>query len=67
MWQEWPANLPARTPPPPEASVDTTPVEQPAVLPETNAIEGVPPPVEEPPVEQPPSEETAPPPEQPQT
>jgi monofunctional glycosyltransferase len=55
------------TPPPPEASVDTTPVEQPAGLPEANAIEMPPPAIEEPPVEDPlPEEETPPPPGQPQ-
>jgi monofunctional glycosyltransferase len=55
------------TPPPPEASVDTTPVEEPAVSTDTNAVETAPPPAEQPPVEQPPADEPAPPPGQPNT
>jgi monofunctional biosynthetic peptidoglycan transglycosylase len=55
------------TPPPPEASVDTTPVEEPTVPTDTNAVETAPPPAEQPPVEQPPADEPAPPPAPPQT
>lgn len=54
------------TPPPPEASVDTTPVEQPAVPTEPNAIEPVAPSLEDVPVDQTSPEETPPSPEEPQ-
>jgi monofunctional glycosyltransferase len=53
------------TPPPPEASVDTTPIEESPVI-ESNAIEPVPPPIEEAPTELPPEEDVAPPPTAPQ-
>jgi monofunctional biosynthetic peptidoglycan transglycosylase len=49
------------TPPPPEASVDSTPVEEPIVI-EQNAIEVAPSTVEEPAVEQTPAQEPAAPP-----
>ena len=60
------------TPPPPEASVDTTPVEEEPVLPDTNAIEVTPDLAPEEPVESPPATEqapaeTTPPPATPQT
>jgi monofunctional biosynthetic peptidoglycan transglycosylase len=55
------------TPPPPEASVDTTPVEEPTVSTDTNAVETAPPSVAEPPAEQPPADEPVPLPAPPQT
>jgi monofunctional biosynthetic peptidoglycan transglycosylase len=54
------------TPPPPEASVDTTPVEEPALSTEPNAIEPALPLVEEVPPAQAPAEEPPLPPEEPQ-
>ncbi len=56
------------TPPPPEPSVDTTPVEEPSVLTDPNAVEATPPlTTEEEPAEQPPVEETPPLSNEPQT
>ena len=55
------------TPPPPEATIDTTPVEEPSVLTDPNAVGPLEPPVEEAPAELPPIEETPPPPAEPQT
>jgi monofunctional biosynthetic peptidoglycan transglycosylase len=47
------------TPPPPESSVDTRPIDEPAPT-DTNMIEAIPPPVEQPPAEQPPADELPP-------
>ncbi len=56
------------TPPPPEESVDTTPVEEPSVLTDPNSVEATPPlTTGEETAEQPPVEETSPPPNEPQT
>jgi monofunctional biosynthetic peptidoglycan transglycosylase len=54
------------TPPPPEATVDTTPVAEPALPTEPNMIEPALPPVEELPPAQAPTEEPPPPPQEPQ-